>query len=119
MCGIAGYLDLRGEGRVEEGILHRMADALVHRGPDSRGYFVEENVGIGIRRLSVIDLEAGDQPLYNEDGSLVLSCNGEVFNYRELKSKLQKKGHSFRTKAEVEVLVHLYEEDGVMNTINP
>ncbi|HKG81049.1 MAG TPA: asparagine synthase (glutamine-hydrolyzing), partial [Pyrinomonadaceae bacterium] len=120
MCGIVGYVDLRGAGRVEEGILQRMADALIHRGPDSRGYFVDPNAGIGTRRLRIIDLETGDQPLFNEDRSLVLSCNGEIFNYLQLKSDLEKKGHSFRTKTDVEVLVHLYEEEGVefLNKLN-
>lgn len=120
MCGIAGYVDLKGAGRVEERILQRMADALIHRGPDSRGYFVDSNAGIATRRLRIIDLETGDQPLFNEDRSLVLSCNGEIFNYRELKSDLEKKGHSFRTKTDVEVLVHLYEEEGVgfLNKLN-
>jgi asparagine synthase (glutamine-hydrolysing) len=113
MCGIVGYVDLRGDGRVRKDILEGMASALIHRGPDSHGYFVDENVGIGTRRLRIIDLETGDQPVFNEDRSLVLSCNGEIFNYQELKSELEKKGHSFRTKTDVEVLVHLYEEDGV------
>lgn len=120
MCGIVGYVDLRGEGRVRQETLRAMADALVHRGPDSHGYFVDENAGLGTRRLRIIDLETGDQPVFNEDGSLVLSCNGEIFNYRELKSGLEKKGHSFRTKTDIEVLVHLYEEDGVgfLNKLN-
>jgi asparagine synthase (glutamine-hydrolysing) len=120
MCGIVGYVDLNRAGRVEEGILHEMANALIHRGPDSRGYFVEPNAGIGTRRLRIIDLETGDQPLFNEDRSLVLSCNGEIFNYRELTTELEKKGHSFRTRTDVEVLVHLYEEKGVefLNRLN-
>ena len=120
MCGIVGYVDLNRAGRVEERMLDRMANSLIHRGPDSRGYFVEPNAGIGTRRLRIIDLETGDQPLFNEDRSLVLSCNGEIFNYRELRSELEKKGHSFRTKTDVEVLVHLYEEQGVgfLNKLN-
>lgn len=120
MCGIAGYVDLLGAGRVEESVLERMANALVHRGPDSRGYFVDKNAAIGTRRLKIIDLETGDQPLFNEDRSLVLSCNGEIFNYRELRSELEQKGHSFRTKTDVEVLVHLYEEEnvGFLNRLN-
>jgi asparagine synthase (glutamine-hydrolysing) len=120
MCGIVGYVDLNRAGRVEERILDEMANALIHRGPDSRGYFVEPNAGIGTRRLRIIDLETGDQPLFNEDRSLALSCNGEIFNYRELRSELETKGHSFRTKTDVEVLVHLYEEHGVrfLNKLN-
>ena len=120
MCGIVGYVDLNRAGRVEERILDEMANALIHRGPDSRGYFVEPNAALGTRRLRIIDLETGDQPLFNEDRSLVLSCNGEIFNYRELTSELEKKGHKFRTKTDVEVLVHLYEEKGVgfLNRLN-
>lgn len=120
MCGIVGYVDLRGEGRVRPDVLRAMADALVHRGPDSHGYFVDGNAGLGTRRLKVIDLETGDQPVYSEDESLVLSCNGEIFNYRELKDGLEKRGHSFRTKTDIEVLVHLYEEEGVgfLNSLN-
>ena len=70
-----------------------MAQALIHRGPDSRGYFVDENAALGTRRLRIIDLETGDQPLFNEDESVVLSCNGEIFNYLELRAELEKKGH--------------------------
>jgi asparagine synthase (glutamine-hydrolysing) len=120
MCGIVGYFDLRGEGRVEENILRRMAGALVHRGPDSDGFFCDRNAGLGTRRLSIIDLETGDQPVFNEDRSLVLSCNGEIFNYRELRVGLEKRGHSFRTKTDIEVLVHMYEDDGpaLLNQLN-
>jgi len=120
MCGIVGYVDLNRTGRVEERILDGMANALIHRGPDSRGYFVEPNAGLGTRRLRIIDLETGDQPLFNEDRNLVLSCNGEIFNYRELRKELEQKHHTFRTKTDVEVLVHLYEEHGVgfLNKLN-
>ncbi|HKR11860.1 MAG TPA: asparagine synthase (glutamine-hydrolyzing) [Pyrinomonadaceae bacterium] len=120
MCGIVGYVDLRGEGRVEEGIVRRMAEALIHRGPDSHGYYVDENAALGTRRLKIIDLETGDQPVFNEDRSLVLSCNGEIFNFRELRSGLEKKGHTFRSRTDVEVLVHLYEDEGVdfLNKLN-
>lgn len=120
MCGIVGYVDLRGEGRVEEQIVRRMAEALIHRGPDSHGYYVDENAALGTRRLMIIDLETGDQPVFNEDRSLVLSCNGEIFNFRELRSHLEKKGHTFRTRTDVEVLVHLYEDEGVdfLNKLN-
>ena len=120
MCGIVGYVDLRGEGRVEERIVRRMAEALIHRGPDSHGYFVDKNAALGTRRLSIIDLATGDQPVFNEDRSLVLSCNGEIFNFRELRSGLEKKGHTFRSQTDVEVLVHLYEDEGVefLNKLN-
>ena len=112
MCGIAGYMDLRGEGRIDREILVRMADTITYRGPDSAGYFVADNAGFGFRRLSIIDLVSGDQPIYNEDRSLVLICNGEIYNYLELKDELIQKGHSFATKSDVEVLLHLYEEEG-------
>jgi len=113
MCGLAGFIDMRGERKSDRQLLARMTDKLVHRGPDSAGYFSDHHVGLGFRRLSIIDLESGDQPLYNEDGSIVLMCNGEIFNYPELKKVLVQKGHSFRTKSDVEVLLHLYEEHGI------
>lgn len=112
MCGFAGYLDLRRERRAKSDLLNRMMDTIIHRGPDSAGCFIEANLGLGFRRLSIIDLAGGDQPLYNEDGSLVLVCNGEIYNYRELKHYLEQKGHVFRTHSDVEVLLHLYEEEG-------
>lgn len=112
MCGIVGYVDLRQENRIDEGLLAKMTDTLRHRGPDSAGCFVEKNVALGFRRLSIIDLESGDQPLYTEDRSVVTICNGEIYNYRELKKELLGKGHSFRTNSDVEVLGHLYEDHG-------
>ena len=120
MCGIAGYVDLRNEGRVDKAILVRMTDRLIHRGPDSAGYFADENVGLGIRRLSIIDLTNGDQPIFNEDSSIALVCNGEIFNYRELRESLIKNGHVFRTQTDVEALVHLYEQKGgeLVNDLN-
>jgi asparagine synthase (glutamine-hydrolysing) len=112
MCGFAGYMDLRGERPADAGVLAAMAGTLVHRGPDSSGHFVEGSVGLGFRRLSIIDLEGGDQPIYSEDGSVVMLCNGEIYNYRELRESLKKRGHHFRTDTDVEVIVHLYEEEG-------
>ena len=113
MCGLAGFIDMRSERKPDQELLVRMTDKLVHRGPDSAGYFVDHYVALGFRRLSIIDLESGDQPIYNEDGSVVLMCNGEIFNYLELKKVLIQKGHSFRTNSDVEVLLHLYEEHGI------
>ncbi|HEX3554224.1 MAG TPA: asparagine synthase (glutamine-hydrolyzing) [Thermoanaerobaculia bacterium] len=112
MCGIAGCFDLRAAGRVEPGVIHAMTGTLVHRGPDSSGCHVEPDLGLGIRRLKIIDLATGDQPIANEDGSVVMVCNGEIFNYRELRAGLAARGHAFRTRTDVEVLVHLYEELG-------
>ena len=112
MCGLTGFFDMRQERAAEREVLAAMTDKLVHRGPDSSGYFVEGATGLGFRRLSIIDLAGGDQPIYSEDGSLVLLCNGEIYNYRELRRALVRKGHVFRTGSDVEVLVHLYEEEG-------
>jgi len=89
-----------------------MTEALAHRGPDSSGYFQEGGLALGFRRLSIMDLATGDQPLYSEDRSVVLICNGEIYNYRELTRELTAKGHVFRTRSDVEVLIHLYEEHG-------
>ena len=120
MCGLVGLIDLRGERKPDQELLARMTGKLVHRGPDSAGYFVDHHVALGFRRLSIIDPEGGDQPLFNEDGSIVLICNGEIFNYPELKKVLVQKGHQFRTRCDVEVLLHLYEEHGInfLNKLN-
>jgi asparagine synthase (glutamine-hydrolysing) len=120
MCGLVGIMDMRNQHRVEKEVLVRMTDTLVHRGPDDSGYFIEDNLGFGFRRLSIIDLQGGHQPIFNEDGSVVLVCNGEIFNYRELRAKLKQKGHVFRTDCDVEVLLHLYEDHGTdfLNQLN-
>lgn len=120
MCGLTGFFDTGQPRPADRDLLVRMTDRLIHRGPDSSGYFVEDGVGLGFRRLSIIDLSSGDQPLYNEDNSVVLLCNGEIFNYLELKRELVEKGHVFRTGSDVEVLLHLYEEDGIgfLNKLN-
>lgn len=120
MCGLVGFFDTRYERKPERELLVRMTDKLDHRGPDSAGYFVDHYVALGFRRLRIIDLESGDQPICNEDDSVVLMCNGEIFNYLELKKVLIRKGHSFRTKSDVEVLLHLYEEHDIdfLNQIN-
>jgi asparagine synthase (glutamine-hydrolysing) len=112
MCGFVGLIDLRNEQRVERELLVKMTDQLVHRGPDSFGYFMDDNLGLGFRRLSIVDLETGDQPLYSEDHKVVMVCNGEIYNYAALRRLLTLKGHTFRTRSDVEVLVHLYEEEG-------
>jgi len=90
-----------------------MTDMLVHRGPDGDGYFIEPGVGLGFRRLSIIDLHSGDQPMSNEDGSVTVVCNGEIYNYQALRRRLQASGHQFRSLSDVEVIVHLYEDHGV------
>lgn len=113
MCGITGILQMHGDPRVDQEALHAMATALQHRGPDDAGFHVADGLGLGFRRLSLIDLVSGNQPLYNEDKTLVSICNGEIFNYRELKQDLLAKGHQFYTQSDTEVLVHLYEEYGI------
>jgi asparagine synthase (glutamine-hydrolysing) len=107
MCGICGFVGLR-----EDGLLERMTAALGHRGPDGSGFFQCDDVGLGHRRLSIIDLEGGRQPIENEDGSLVLIFNGEIYNYEELREGLLERGHRFRTRSDTEVILHLYEEMG-------
>ncbi|MCA9971708.1 MAG: asparagine synthase (glutamine-hydrolyzing) [Anaerolineales bacterium] len=107
MCGICGYIGIH-----EDGLLQRMTDALAHRGPDSAGYFCEGDVGLGHRRLSIIDLAGGDQPIYNEDESLLIIFNGEIFNYQALHDELLQRGHTFRTRSDTEVILHMYEEMG-------
>src|SRR5215208_5470507 len=120
MCGLVGYIDLRGERKADAEVLLKMADALIHRGPDSYGFVVEGSLGLGFRRLSIMDPEGGDQPLYNEDGSVVVVCNGELYNYRQLRTDLKDRGHTFKTNCDVEILPHLYEEMGValLNELN-
>ncbi|MEO5700702.1 MAG: asparagine synthase (glutamine-hydrolyzing) [Casimicrobiaceae bacterium] len=112
MCGICGMAwdDPTRPAEVVE--LRRMASALVHRGPDSEGVHAAAGVGLGIRRLAIIDIAHGDQPIANEDGSVVVVCNGEIYNHVELRTRLVAAGHRFRTGSDVEVIVHLYEEHG-------
>lgn len=109
MCGIAGIYDPHGVDRAH---LQAMVDILAHRGPDDSQVHVEPGVGLGFRRLSIIDLESGAQPIPNEDGSVRVICNGEIYNYQELRGALQHRGHRFSTRSDAEVLVHLYEERG-------
>jgi asparagine synthase (glutamine-hydrolysing) len=110
MCGICGIASAR--GRVDERRLREMAGTLHHRGPDSEGVHLSERVGIAARRLAIIDLTGGDQPIANEDGSVVVVQNGEIYNYRELMHELERAGHVFRTRCDTEVLVHGYEQWG-------
>jgi len=107
MCGITGYL-----GQGNEEILRGMTDSLKHRGPDDKGFYFNENIGLGHRRLSIIDLETGHQPITNEDKTIQLIFNGEIYNYQELRKKLINQGHKFSTQTDTEVMVHLYEEKG-------
>jgi asparagine synthase (glutamine-hydrolysing) len=112
MCGIIGVARHSEAPATSAEVLRRMASAIRHRGPDDEGFYSGEGVALGMRRLSIIDLAGGHQPLANEDETLWLVCNGEIYNFRELRAGLQKRGHSFRTGSDVEVLLHLYEESG-------
>jgi asparagine synthase (glutamine-hydrolysing) len=112
MCGLAGYLALSDRVAPDREILARMLDRLAHRGPDATGMCVRGRLALGFRRLSIIDPEHSPQPIDNEDGSIVLACNGEVFDYRALRQSLRSRGHVFRTNGDVETLLHLYEERG-------
>ena len=112
MCGICGVFNLRKDKRIEASTLENMLGAIRHRGPDGSQTLVLDQAGLGFNRLSFIDLEGGMQPLQNEDQTISMICNGEIFNFRELREELEKKGHAFRTKTGVEVILHLYEESG-------
>ncbi len=111
MCGICGLVSANGS-RSDRALLDKMNATLVHRGPDSGGVFVDNGAGIAARRLAIIDLQTGDQPITNEDGTIAVVQNGEIYNYRELRAGLEAKGHRFRTQGDTEVLAHLYEERG-------
>ncbi len=111
MCGIAGAISYGAE-RISFEDLRSMCAAMAHRGPDDEGFRLEHGVGLGMRRLKVIDLETGQQPIANEDGSVWAVLNGEIYNYRELRNSLRAHGHHFRTATDTEVIVHLYEEEG-------
>ena len=111
MCGICGIVGLR-DSPVDRDALGAMNATLVHRGPDSEGVLVDGPVGLAMRRLSIIDLEGGEQPIANEDGTIHIVQNGEIYNYRELRADLERRGHRFSTHSDTEVMVHLYEEHG-------
>jgi len=112
MCGFVGCLDLYERRPTDEQALRAMTAMLAHRGPDSEGILIDAGFGVGFRRLAVVDLEGGDQPLFNEDRSIVLVCNGEVFNDSELAAQQLGDRHQLRTRSDCEVIVHLYEELG-------
>jgi asparagine synthase (glutamine-hydrolysing) len=112
MCGICGKLMFDREVNVSPALVKTMADTIGHRGPDDEGYYLSGPIGLGFRRLSIIDLSTGHQPISNEDGSIWVVFNGEIYNYAQLRSELLAKGHVFKTQTDTEVLVHLYEEYG-------
>ncbi|MNW42081.1 Asparagine synthetase [glutamine-hydrolyzing] 3 [compost metagenome] len=119
MCGICGTFNLEND-LADISIIQEMAQRLHHRGPDDTGFYVHENVGLGIKRLSIIDLVGGHQPIFNETKKITLVCNGEIFNYKELRQMLINKGHQFSCHSDVEVIIHLYEEYGFefLNKLN-
>jgi len=112
MCGITGIFDTRGRSPIERSVLHRMNESQHHRGPDEGGLHLEPGLGLGHRRLSIIDLSTGQQPLFNEDGSVVVVFNGEIYNYQSLIPELQALGHVFHTRSDTEVIVHAWEAWG-------
>jgi asparagine synthase (glutamine-hydrolysing) len=112
MCGICGVYYFEIGRSVENRTLSKMCRRLIHRGPDDQGYYVQNNVGLGMRRLSIIDLVTGHQPIFSEDKSKVIVCNGEIYNFPSLRQELQHKGHRFCTKTDTETIIHLYEEQG-------
>ncbi|HEX6803387.1 MAG TPA: asparagine synthase (glutamine-hydrolyzing) [Terriglobales bacterium] len=112
MCGIAGIVSSDRREHIDADVVHRMCQAIVHRGPDDEGIFAKQNTGLGMRRLSIIDLAGGHQPIFNEDGSIWIVFNGEIYNFPELRPGLEAAGHRFTTNTDTEVIVHLYEEMG-------
>jgi asparagine synthase (glutamine-hydrolysing) len=112
MCGIAGILEFRDGARADSANLRRMCDVIAHRGPDDDGFYTDGKVGIGMRRLSIVDLATGHQPISNEDGSVWIVFNGEIYNHQELREKLITRGHTYRTHSDTETVIHLYEEYG-------
>jgi asparagine synthase (glutamine-hydrolysing) len=111
MCGIAGVLDLR-RRPVERELVRRLCGPLRHRGPDDEGYHVDGPVGLGHRRLAILDVAGGRQPMSNEDGTVWITFNGEIYNFEELRPRLEAHGHRFATRSDTEVIVHAYEQDG-------
>ncbi len=113
MCGIFGCINFDQGENIKEEILLDMGAAIKHRGPDGDGYYIKDNIGLGHNRLAIIDLETGAQPLSNEDGTIFVLCNGEIYNYKSLTEELRRKGHEFKSRTDAEVLVHLYEDEGI------
>ena len=113
MCGIAGIISANHEDRIDPEVIRRMYNSAVHRGPDEEGIFVRAGAGLGIRPLSIIDVPGGHQPVFNEDRSIWIVFNGEIYNFLELRPELESRGHRFSSNSDTEVIVHLYEELGV------
>src|SRR6476620_8950357 len=112
MCGIAGKVNFDRSKSIDIQEIKQMTDSIRHRGPDDEGFYIQQNVGLGFRRLSIIDLSTGHQPIANEDESIWIIFNGEIYNYQELHDDLIRQGHVFKTKSDTETIVHLYEQYG-------
>lgn len=113
MCGIAGFVNLDLDPEAAETLLHRMTSIIRHRGPDDDGHWLGDDAGLGMRRLSIIDVAGGQQPIANEDGSVIAVFNGEIYNYQDLRRELEAAGHRFATNSDTETIVHAYEDDGI------
>src|SRR6516225_9200417 len=120
MCGICGQINFERQEPVNPDTLRQMAQTIVHRGPDDEGYFLSGSVGLGFRRLSIIDLAGGHQPMSDAEETVWVIFNGEIYNYKELQTELRSKGHQFRTNSDTEVIIHGYKEWGteVFNRLN-
>ena len=112
MCGICGIVFNDREQKVEQNTLKKMSDVITHRGPDDEGFYINQHVGLAMRRLSIIDLSTGKQPISNEDGQIWIVFNGEIYNHKDIRTELESKGHQFKTKTDTEAIVHAYEEYG-------
>src|SRR5580692_8157100 len=112
MCGICGILNFDRNRAAEQSTLGEMNRRIVHRGPDDAGFYLSGNIGIAMRRLSIIDVQSGHQPVMNEDNSVFIVFNGEVYNHQELRQRLENLGHRYRSHSDTETIVHLYEEYG-------
>ena len=110
MCGIVGFVNKKGS--VDRPVLERMCEAIVHRGPDDDGFYTDENAALGMRRLSIIDVAGGKQPIHNADRTKWIVFNGEIYNYQELRRGLDERGHQFYTNSDTEAILHLYDEFG-------
>ena len=112
MCGIAGIFDFRGHRDVDRVLVHRMTEIIAHRGPDGDGFHIAPGIGLGMRRLAIVDLVTGDQPQFNEDGTVCVVYNGEIYNFQPLMAELAALGHDFRTRSDTEAIIHAFEEYG-------
>src|SRR5438874_2441247 len=112
MCGICGIFRFDGQSVADRGVLEDMNQQIAHRGPDDAGYYLEGNIGLAMRRLSIIDVKTGHQPISNEDGTVWIVYNGEIYNHEELRPDLVARAHQYRTRSDTETIIHLYEEYG-------